>query len=87
MARCPDCGGEMKYKAPFMVCLDCGLSVRREEYERLQRKVREEFVEEIGISEAEKERRERARKRAYMNWILKEELQKKFLKKLTRFFL
>ena len=42
MARCPDCGGEVKYKAPFMVCLDCGLSFKRSEIEEMHKKIKSE---------------------------------------------
>ncbi|MHA1667397.1 MAG: hypothetical protein ACTSX6_05250 [Candidatus Heimdallarchaeaceae archaeon] len=73
MARCPDCGGEMKYKAPFMVCLDCGLSVRRGEYERISSTIKKEFKEEIGESSEELERKDRQRKREYHDWLMKKE--------------
>jgi len=73
MPKCPDCGGVMKYKPPFLVCQECGLSVRRSEYEKLQEKVKKEFIEEIGLSPEEKERQERAKRRAYYNWLLKRE--------------
>jgi len=73
MARCPECGGEMKYKAPFMVCLDCGLSVKRWDYEKMSRKIRAELIKEVGLSDAEKERQERKRKSDYHRWIIKKE--------------
>ncbi|MCG3217288.1 MAG: hypothetical protein KAS63_11205 [Candidatus Heimdallarchaeota archaeon] len=73
LARCPDCGGEMKYKAPFMVCLDCGLSSKRQDFEKMQKIIKSEFKEEMGDSEAEKERKERRRKRDYHDWLMKRE--------------
>ncbi len=71
MARCPDCGGEMKYKPPFMVCMNCGLSMRRDEFEKMERKIKEELKQAIGPTEEEKEREERSRKRSYYNWYMK----------------
>jgi len=73
VARCPDCGGEVKYKAPFMVCLDCGLSFRRDEFEKMQTKIRAEFKSAIGPTEEEKERKEREKKRSYYRWYMKKE--------------
>ncbi len=73
MARCPDCGGEVKYKAPFMVCLDCGLSMKRWDFDDTSRKIKEEFRSEIGESNEETERKERQKKRAYHDWIMKKE--------------
>ena len=73
MARCPDCGGEVKYKAPFMVCLDCGLSMKRWDFDDTSRKIKEEFRSEMGESNEETERKERQKKRAYHDWIMKKE--------------
>ena len=47
MARCQDCGGEVKWKPPFYVCLDCGLSFRRGEFEQVKKTIKKEFKEEI----------------------------------------
>ncbi len=73
MARCPDCGGEVKYKAPFMVCLDCGLSFKRGEYDAVKSTIRSEFKSEMGESDEETDRKERQRKRAYHDWLMKKE--------------
>jgi acetyl-CoA carboxylase beta subunit len=73
MARCPDCGGEVKYKAPFMVCLDCGLSFKRGEYDSVRSTIRSEFKKEMGESDEESDRKERQRKRDYHDWLMKKE--------------
>lgn len=73
MPKCPDCGGEVKYKAPFMVCLDCGLSMKRSEFDETKRKIKSEFKEEMGESDEEKERHDREKKRAYHDWYMKKE--------------
>ena len=73
MARCPDCGGEVKYKAPFMVCLDCGLSMKRWDFDDASKKIKAEFKSEMGESDEESERKERQKKRAYHDWIMKKE--------------
>ncbi|MHA1116493.1 MAG: hypothetical protein K9W45_00060 [Candidatus Heimdallarchaeum aukensis] len=73
MARCPDCGGEVKYKAPFMVCMDCGLSFRRDEFEKMEKKIKQELKTAVGLSEEEKEREDREKKRSYYRWLMKRE--------------
>ncbi|MCE7740830.1 MAG: hypothetical protein GOP50_00100 [Candidatus Heimdallarchaeota archaeon] len=73
MARCPDCGGEVKYKAPFMVCLDCGLSMKRWDFDEQSKKIKAEFKKEMGESEEESDRKERQKKRDYHDWIMKKE--------------
>ncbi len=73
MARCPDCSGEMKYRAPFMVCLDCGLSFKRSEVERMEKKIKDEFRSAVGPSEMEAEREDRQKKRDYYRWLVKKE--------------
>jgi len=73
MARCPDCGGEVKYKAPFMVCLDCGLSFKRGDLDRVKTEVRAEQKKVMGETTEETEKKERERKRAYHDWYLKKE--------------
>ncbi|MHA1865843.1 MAG: hypothetical protein ACTSVB_03640 [Candidatus Heimdallarchaeaceae archaeon] len=73
MARCPDCGGEVKYKAPFMVCMDCGLSFRRDEFEKMEKKIKQELKTAVGLSEEEKQREDREKKRSYYRWLMKRE--------------
>lgn len=73
LARCPDCGGEVKYKAPFMVCMDCGLSFRRDEFEKMEKKIKQELKTAVGLSEEEKEREDREKKRSYYRWLMKRE--------------
>ncbi len=73
MARCPDCGGEVKYKAPFMVCLDCGLSMKRWDFDEQSKKIKAELKSEMGESEEESERKNRQKKRDYHDWIMKKE--------------
>ena len=71
MARCPDCGGEVKWKPPFYVCLDCGLSFRRGEFEEVKKTIKKEFKDQMGETEAETERKERQRKKDYHDWLMK----------------
>ena len=73
LARCPDCGGEVKYKAPFMVCMDCGLSFRRDEFEKMEKKIKQELKTAVGLSKEEKEREDREKKRSYYRWLMKRE--------------
>ncbi|MCG3222669.1 MAG: hypothetical protein H7641_14915 [Candidatus Heimdallarchaeota archaeon] len=73
MARCQDCGGEVKWKPPFYVCLDCGLSFRRGEFEQVKKTIKEEFKEEMGESDEEIDRKDRRRKRDYHDWLMKKE--------------
>jgi len=73
LARCPDCGGEVKYKAPFMVCMDCGLSFRRDEFEKMEKKIKQELKTAVGLSEEEKQREDREKKRSYYRWLMKRE--------------
>ena len=73
MAKCPDCGGEVKYKAPFMVCLDCGLSFKRGEYDKVKSTIRSEFKDEMGESDEETDRKERRRKFSFPSLLMKTE--------------
>ncbi len=73
MPTCPDCGGEMKWRPPFYVCQECGLSFRRGEVERMRKKIKDEFRQAIGESDQEKERKERKKKSDYYKWLMKKE--------------
>jgi len=42
---CPDCNGKMKWLTPFYVCQHCGLSLRRNELERMQDKIKDDLWE------------------------------------------
>lgn len=59
MARCPECGGLMKYHSAIkqIVCQSCGLSVTRHELDSDWKKVRNENVPEADDSQRKKNRR------------------------------
>ena len=59
MARCPECGGFMKYQSAIkqIVCQSCGLSLTRHELDRYWKKVRNENVAEADVTTLKKNRR------------------------------
>ena len=67
MARCPECGGEMRSNSSIrrLVCQSCGLALTREELDRAREDIRNRFLQEDPV-EAEKKK-----KQEYLNWLLK----------------
>ena len=59
MARCPECGGFMKYHSAIkqVVCKSCGLSLTRHELDRYWQKVRSENVTFTDDMQQKKNRR------------------------------
>ncbi len=59
MARCPECGGFMKYQSAIkqIVCQSCGLSLTRHELDMYWKKVRDENAIEVDDSQRKKNRR------------------------------
>jgi len=66
MARCPECGGFMKYQSAIkqMVCQSCGLSLTRHELDRDWKKVRSENITNVDESQRKKDRR-----KEWLDWF------------------
>jgi transcription initiation factor TFIIIB Brf1 subunit/transcription initiation factor TFIIB len=63
--RCPSCKGKMEYKPPNYVCRECGLVIKRLEFDKMKR---QHFK---GRSEDEDEYSEDKRKKKdYLDWYL-----------------
>ena len=66
MARCPECGGFMKYQSAIkqMVCQSCGLSLTRHELDRDWKKARSENITNVDESQRKKDRR-----KEWLDWF------------------
>jgi DNA-directed RNA polymerase subunit M/transcription elongation factor TFIIS len=73
MARCPECGGFMKYQSAIkqMVCQSCGLSLTRHELDSDWKKVRNENATNADESQRKKERR-----KDWLDWYSKSQSEK-----------
>ena len=56
-----------------MVCLDCGLSMKRWDFDEQSKKIKAELKKEMGESDEESDRKNRQKKRDYHDWIMKKE--------------
>ena len=73
MARCPECGGFMKYHSAIkqIVCQSCGLSLTRHELDSVWKKVRNENAPEADDSQRRKNRR-----KDWLEWYSKSKSEK-----------
>jgi ribosomal protein L37AE/L43A len=60
MAKCPECGGNMKSRSKRKICETCGLSLSGGEYDRMWDKINDQKFRD--------ERQARNKHRDYLKW-------------------
>ena len=73
MARCPECGGFMKFipDTKSMVCNSCGLSLKRHELEIYWQKIRSQNIVNDDELQVKKKRR-----KEWLDWYSKSKAEK-----------
>ncbi|MHA1226439.1 MAG: hypothetical protein ACTSR2_05665 [Candidatus Hodarchaeales archaeon] len=71
MGRCPECGGEAKWRSPYYVCTACGLTLSRVEYERAHFRQKSALWEAQLSDENDEMEKKRKRHREYEDWFIK----------------
>lgn len=68
VAKCLECGGKLKWRNPFYVCLNCGVSYRKHEFA----KAKDAVTQERWRSEVDDDDEKRKKASEYERWYLKQ---------------
>ena len=64
--RCPNCKGKMDNKPPHYVCTECGLVIKRYEFDKVKR----EYFPSKKTDEEDTFSEDKKKKKEYLDWFL-----------------